>query len=46
MKHVYLTQEEITKSLHAKAITAREADELSAQIRRCHEFYTSESAAV
>ena len=45
MKHVYLTQEEITKSLQGKAITTREADELSAQIKRCSDFYASRSVA-
>ena len=42
MKHAYLTQEEITKSLKVGAITICEADELSAKIKRCKKFKREE----
>ena len=45
MKHVYLTQEEIIKSLEVKAITVKEADELTAQIKSCHDFYARQGLA-
>ena len=38
MKHAYLTQTEITKSLRDGAITTNEADELMGQMERCNKF--------
>ena len=38
MKHAYLTQTEITKSLRDGAITTSEADELMGQMERCNKF--------
>ncbi len=35
MKHVYLTETEIRKSLAAGAITDKEAKELIANLKRC-----------